>query len=87
MSPRGLAAAVLVAATAVAPFAQPASALCQGVSVKSAASAGYCDEYADYWVWCAGVGVAAAGGVSACQYESRTGLWVGCWTPSGLRCN
>ena len=85
--PRRLAVAALVAAAAAAPFAQPASAtVCKGWTVSGVASAGACDED-DYWVWCAGVSVQVAGGVSACQPQNRPGVWVGCWTPSGLHCN
>lgn len=86
MSRRSLVAAALVAAAAAAPLAPPASAVCESVSTTRA-SAGYCDEYADNWLWCAGVGVTGVAGYGACQPDDRAGVWVGCWTFQGLRCN
>lgn len=82
---RRLAAAALIAAAVAAPFASPASALCQGVST-TAAGASYCDE-GDYWVWCAGAGVTGVAGVAFCQPRDGAGLWMGCWTFQGLHCN
>lgn len=83
---RKLLLAALVTAAAAAPFASPASATVCKTWSAGGAYAGACDED-DYWLWCAGAGAAAAGGVSFCQYENRPGIWMGCWTPSGLHCN
>lgn len=85
---RRLAAAALVAAAAAAPFSGTASAVCQGASpAKGAVTAGYCDEYADHWNFCAGVSVTGVAGYVVCQPENGAGLWVGCWTFQGLHCN
>lgn len=83
---RRLALAAIVAAAAAVPFGGSASAVCENVAVRTTASAGYCDEQ-DYWVWCAGASVGGVAGAGACQYENRTGLFVGCWTYQGLHCN
>ena len=84
---RRLALTAAVAAAAALPFAQPASAVCQSVHVKTTASAGYCDEYGSSWSWCAGTEVSGVGGVGACRPTNGAGVWVGCWTFQGLHCN
>lgn len=83
---RRLLAAAAVTAAVAAPFAQPASAVCESHSPVNVVRLTTCGASTS-WLWCASAGVSGVAGVSACQPTDQTGIWVGCWTWQGLHCN